>query len=258
MKKNSFTLIELLVVIAIIAILAAMLLPALNKARDKAKDISCASNQKQTGQYLLMYIQQENDIIPCVSSNWKGSGSYGKWYDMLYIALVNPNTSANPADSVSVDYMLFKSVKTRRTPLLCPSQLKKYGDGSACSSYTYLSHRNYGMNSGYFASDAPSTDGSHHIRKITQVRKPAERSAFFDIDRGPEVTYQGPSASKRDGIILTKYNGVYRHMSGRGLNVTFADGHCKSMYADEVPVDYSDPSYGYFWSSSSSEKTGIY
>ena len=67
-RKIRFTLIELLVVIAIIAILAALLLPALNKAREKAHSISCMGNMKQLSQYSSLYSLENNDyVIPSYS-----------------------------------------------------------------------------------------------------------------------------------------------------------------------------------------------
>ncbi|MBR6373262.1 MAG: DUF1559 domain-containing protein [Victivallales bacterium] len=79
MKKN-FTLIELLVVIAIIAILAAMLLPALGKARDKAQAISCVNNMKQFGTAANMYVSDNKQIMP----TWSGSFKAYSWvaYEM--------------------------------------------------------------------------------------------------------------------------------------------------------------------------------
>ena len=73
--KNGFTLIELLVVIAIIAILAAMLLPVLARAKDKAKAIKDLSNNKQIALAMIMYAGDNGDYLPPLSTNPLGSGT---------------------------------------------------------------------------------------------------------------------------------------------------------------------------------------
>jgi prepilin-type N-terminal cleavage/methylation domain-containing protein/prepilin-type processing-associated H-X9-DG protein len=84
MKRSAFTLIELLVVIAIIAILAAILFPVFAQAREKARQTTCLSNEKQMGTCILMYVQDYDEVTPLAyydyysGGNWQFNASW--WY----------------------------------------------------------------------------------------------------------------------------------------------------------------------------------
>ena len=120
MGKRNFTLIELLIVIAIIAILAGMLLPALNSAREKARAIQCVSNIKQIGTAVFSYANDNMDYLPSVQDSKKdrlrrrlasytGTPEYDKTQKGLWFCpshnLVLPTTAD---DQYSSSYTILK------------------------------------------------------------------------------------------------------------------------------------------------------
>ena len=215
MKKKNFTLIELLVVIAIIAILAAMLLPALNKARGKAKSIACANNFKQFGLIYNMYIGDSDDFIP---TNLYGTGPH--WTKVMESYIPGFTFGATSGNS--------KKAKVLTCPLVG-------GSGDQNESYRSDIVLN-GLAAVLDDGDAYCADTP---KKWTVHRKPSKTMCATEYLKNYLATTIYAHFKLFNNPSDTRWMDLYRH--DKRMNVLYFDGHVsQDAYYEINPYTWVD------------------
>src|ERR1035437_627977 len=223
-RKPGFTLIELLVVIAIIAILAALLLPALSRAKMSAQRTSCLSKLKQWGLAQVMYSEDNGDYLPREAEtsgsslmNWAqivATDGGDVWYNAL------PRSLKLRA---AADYLTDKPGFYAKDSLLhCPSALLP--PNAVLDSFVYFS---LGMNSKLI------TGGSTTI-KTASVQQPSLTVVFLDNRCDTQEPKVDPAQSDSDLGQPSSFANRFAARHGTIGNLTFMDGHAAGFKGNRV------------------------
>jgi prepilin-type processing-associated H-X9-DG protein/prepilin-type N-terminal cleavage/methylation domain-containing protein len=217
-NRASFTLIELLVVVAIIAVLVAMLLPALKRAKDAAKSIGCVNNLKQMGVAFIMYRGDNNDWVPPISIYDTN--------DMTTCYITDLPHRLNVYMKISTNLWKTHSLKN---PWVCPANpttdefvgTQRFWVGCGWNLRSY-----YGANRylGLHPSISMAPDSDFRMRRY--IRNASATAIYFDA-WDPDVNHVQYMKARHAGRI----------------NMLFADGHTESWLPEKVPSSYLNP----FW-----------
>jgi prepilin-type N-terminal cleavage/methylation domain-containing protein/prepilin-type processing-associated H-X9-DG protein len=217
-NRHGFTLIELLVVIAIIAILAALLLPALAQAKERGRVIQCINNMKQLTTCWFMYAGDYNDALP---HNWTfttGMAPVGCW--------VTGNVQQNPNDTNSVKLGTLFQYNTSLPIYVCPDA--KDVNGQMPVRTASLSNRMGGSDASdaavYGVWDSSSVLGVNYptFKKLSAVHRPEPSLALAFVDESQNTVDDGMYC-----ITWTMWQNSPTIRHSRGATFSFADGHAE-------------------------------
>jgi prepilin-type N-terminal cleavage/methylation domain-containing protein/prepilin-type processing-associated H-X9-DG protein len=224
--RRAFTLVELLVVIGIIALLIAILLPALGRARENANRVACLSNLRQLGTAMFMYTGENRGWFPFSAGLGEidpVSGAPYRAEDWIYWQLVRDKTQSRIAPALGgfMDKVLH-----------CPSdEPENHTRKISPDPYPY----SYTMNMGMSSDPGVASQIGGRVVKITAIKHASEKILMCDEDeRSLDDGNFNPFlvGTNIENFLATRHDRQQQGIKARG-NVSFADGH-----ADYVSREY--------------------